>query len=60
MKLNHRQRQAVNDTFPVLGDIQTLEHGLSDEIEGLHEGASAAVEAALGRNHGNRSRCSCH
>src|SRR3972149_16364 len=54
MKLNHRQGQTINDTLAVLGDIQTLEYHSPNKIEGLHQAASATIEAALRRNAGKQ------
>jgi len=50
MNRHNGQRQTINDTLTVLGNIQTLANHSPNEIEGLHKPAPTTVETALRRN----------
>ena len=47
MKLHHFHRKTIDQALPVLGNINQTEHYASNEVEGLCQIASPAVEAAL-------------
>lgn len=47
IKLNDWQGQTVNHTLLILGEIHVFQDYFTDQIEGIHQVASAAIEAAL-------------
>ncbi len=54
IELNHRQRQAVDHTLPILSNIQAFQDHLADQVEGIHQISSTTIETALGWNVGKQ------
>ena len=50
MKLDHRNRQTIQDAPRFMGYIHRLQHDLTNEIESLYQVSPPPIETALGRN----------
>ena len=47
MKADNRNRKAIDDTPALLGNIESLQHTVADDVQGQCEGTATSIEAAL-------------